>query len=250
LERAHESLERPFDDATIGTLAHALREARVRPDVQEAIRIEDHSADHFRSASLLWFETAGLDADLAEALLAMSSDPRTHPPYPESRAVLTELHEDAVRIAVVSDFSFDFRPAMNDHGFAEFVDAVVISFEHGFQKPDPRMFTTALSLLDVGPGEALMVGDRASHDGAAASVGIDTLILPMPSEVSHPGLDAVKRIVGTVDRRSDEAWPRRSGASSVQSTDPSERPVRDGVNSQALDGGTPPSGHASRNPRG
>lgn len=197
LERAHETLGRSFDEVSIEALALALREAREYPDVQNATRIEDHSAAHFRAASLLWFEAAGLDSDLAVALHAMSSDPRTHPPYPESREILSSLHERGILIAVVSDFSFDLRPAMAEHGFSEFVDAVVISFEHGFQKPDPRIFTTALDLLEVSADETLMVGDRASHDGAAASVGIDTLILPMPDNVSHPHLETVVRIAHT-----------------------------------------------------
>lgn len=191
LRRAHEALGRRYDNEGIEALALALRDARGFPDVQDAIRVEDHSAAHFRAASLLWFTAAGLDPDLADALHAMSSDPRTHPPYPESRKILSSLHQRGVRIAVVSDFSFDLRPAMAEHGFPEFVDGVVISFEHGFQKPDPRMFTTALDLLEVPASETLMVGDRASHDGAAAAVGIDTLILPMPDEVSHPRLKRV-----------------------------------------------------------
>ena len=194
LRRAHEALGRSIHDDDMEALASALRGARALPAVQDAIRVEDHSVEHFRAASLLWFESAGLDPDLADAFHAMSSDPRTHPPYPESREVLADLCERGVRIAVVSDFSFDLRPAMANHGFAEFVDAVVISFEHGFRKPDPRMFTTALNLLQIDAREALMVGDRASHDGAAATVGIDTLILPMPGEVSHPRLGAVLRI--------------------------------------------------------
>ena len=196
LRRAHEALRRSIRDGNIEALASALRGARGLPAVQNAIRVEDHSVEHFRMASLLWFESAGLDPDLPAALHEMSSDPRTHPAYPELRDVLADLHERGVRIGVVSDFSFDLRPAMADHGFAEFVDAVVISFEHGFQKPDPRMFTTTLDLLQVDARGALMVGHRASHDGAAASVGIDTLILSMPDEVSHPRLDTVLRIVG------------------------------------------------------
>ena len=197
LRRAHEALGRPCDDHAVEALASALRDAHGLPDFQEAIRVEDHSAENFRRANLLWFASAGLDADLADALHAMSSDPRTHPPYPESLGVLASIHDRGIRIGVVSDFSFDLRPAITEHNFAPFVDADVISFEHGFQKPDPRMFTTALDLLEVHADETLMVEDRASHDGAAASVGIDTLILPMPDDISHPHLETVVRIAGT-----------------------------------------------------
>jgi hypothetical protein len=42
-----------------------------------------------------------------------------------------------------------------------------------------------------------MVGDRASHDGGAAAVGIATFILPPPPPVvGSRGLDAVLRLVG------------------------------------------------------
>jgi len=98
----------------------------------------------------------------------------------------------------VSNFHRDIRSAMADHGLAEFVEAVVISSEHGFQKPDLRMFTTALELLGADTADALMVGDWAPSDGAAAALGIDTLILPLQGDaaVSHRGLDAVLRLVG------------------------------------------------------
>jgi HAD superfamily hydrolase (TIGR01509 family) len=72
----------------------------------------------------------------------------------------------------------------------------VISFEHGFQKPDPRMFTTALDACGVAPNKALMVGDRVSHDGGAAAVGIDTLILPAPTKYGPRGLDVILSLLG------------------------------------------------------
>jgi FMN phosphatase YigB (HAD superfamily) len=60
------------------------------------------------------------------------------------------------------------------------------------------MFTTALELLGADADNALMVGDWAPSDGAAAALGIDTLILPMPGDaaVADRGLDAVLRLVG------------------------------------------------------
>jgi putative hydrolase of the HAD superfamily len=97
---------------------------------------------------------------------------------------------------VVSNFHRDLRPAIAAHGLADYVDAVVISSEHGFQKPDTRMFTMALDLLGVEASDALMVGDWAPNDGVAVSIGIDTLLLPMPADVSHCRLAAVLRLVG------------------------------------------------------
>ena len=57
------------------------------------------------------------------------------------------------------------------------------------------MFTLALDALGVTPQDALMVGDRASHDGGAADVGIATLILPQPPALEPRGLDIVLRLL-------------------------------------------------------
>jgi putative hydrolase of the HAD superfamily len=198
LRRAHENVGRPIDGVAFEAMVSALDAAYGDLDVREAMATEDCSPELHRVANMLWFERAGLDRELAEGLYAMDFDPVTHPVYPDARGVLAQLHAGGTRIAVVSNFHRDIRPAMIDHGFGEFVDAVVISSEHGFQKPDPRMFTTALELLGADTDDALMVGDWAPSDGAAAALGIDTLILPMPGDaaVADRGLDAVLRLVG------------------------------------------------------
>ncbi|HEX5251375.1 MAG TPA: HAD family hydrolase, partial [Gaiellales bacterium] len=82
-------------------------------------------------------------------------------------------------------------------GIADLCDACVVSVEQGVQKPDPRLFRLALETLGVGASQALMVGDRASHDGGAADAGITTLILPPPPiDLVPRGLDVVTRLVG------------------------------------------------------
>ena len=198
LRRAHENLRRTIEKDGFEVLVEALKATYGDSNVQEAMLVEDCSPELHRVANMMWFERAGLDTELAEALYAMDFDPATHPVYPESRAVLSTLHALGIRNAVITNFHRDIRPAMASHGFTEFVDAVVISAEHGFQKPNRRMFTTALDLLGVDAGDTLMVGDNVSSDGAAGSLGIDTLILPMPAtvNVTKRGLDAVVRLVG------------------------------------------------------
>ena len=198
LRRAHEKLGTPFDGVVFEAMVSALDTAYADLDVREAMATEDCSPELHRIANMLWFERAGLDRELAKALYAMDFDPATPPVYPDANGVLAQLHAGGTRIAIVSNFHRDIRPAMADHGLAELVDAVVISSEHGFQKPDSRMFTTALELLGADTDDALMVGDWAPSDGAAAALGIDTLILPMPADAaaSQLGLDTVLRLVG------------------------------------------------------
>ena len=46
-------------------------------------------------------------------------------------------------------------------------DLCVLSFEHGFSKPDPHVFRILTARLLAGgirPGETLMVGDRLDND--------------------------------------------------------------------------------------
>jgi FMN phosphatase YigB (HAD superfamily) len=44
------------------------------------------------------------------------------------------------------------------------------------------------------PSETLMVGDRASHDGAAVDVGIPTLLLPTLTDVNDQRFSHVLRL--------------------------------------------------------
>jgi HAD superfamily hydrolase (TIGR01493 family) len=149
----------------------------------------DTSVDAHREITMRRFRAVGLDDDLSEALYALDFQPRAWPVYPDVPAVVRGIRQRGCRSALVSDFHVDLRPHLAASGIE--LDAHVISVEHGFQKPDARMFTTALAALGLEPGEALMVGDRTSHDGGAAAVGIDTLILPPPATFGPRGLDVV-----------------------------------------------------------
>jgi HAD superfamily hydrolase (TIGR01509 family) len=195
VERAFRAVDRPIERAAIDAVVTRLEAAWALPEIEEASRTEDSSAELNRSASMLWCERAGLDDRLAESLYRLDFDPENHPMYPDVPGVLASLRALGVKTALVSDIHFDLRAYFAAHDIEALIDAYILSFELGYQKPDSRMFEVALKKLDVEPREALMVGDRASHDGAAASVGIDTLILPMPKEFGPRGLDVVTRLV-------------------------------------------------------
>jgi HAD superfamily hydrolase (TIGR01509 family) len=189
-ERALGSIGRPAAASALTEAAAALEEAGELPDI-------DSSAERHRQATLRVFARHGLDAELAEALYGLDGDPANHPLYPDTGPVLREIHARGVSIALISDFHLDLRPLVAYHGIADLFDAWVVSFEQGIQKPDPRMFTLALDALEVRPEHALMVGDRASHDGGAAAAGIATLILPPPPErLELRGLEIVTKLVG------------------------------------------------------
>jgi FMN phosphatase YigB (HAD superfamily) len=100
-----------------------------------------------------------------------------------------------MRIGVVSDIHYHLAPHFHYYGLEELVDSYTLSFEHGVQKPGPRLFEIALEQLGVTAADALMVGDRASRDGGAAGVGITTLILPPVPNYGVRGLDIVSQLL-------------------------------------------------------
>jgi putative hydrolase of the HAD superfamily len=131
---------------------------------------------------------------LAEAAWALNSEPSAWPVYPDASEVVQAIKSSGVKTALVSNFHVDLRPHLIANGIE--LDAYVISFEHGCQKPDPRIFRAALEKLGEQPADALMVGDSLSLDGGAAAIGIDTLLLPVPSEFGPRGLDVVLGMLG------------------------------------------------------
>lgn len=87
--------------------------------------------------------------------------------------MLGALAAGGVGIGVVSNIGWDLRPVFRAHGLDAFVDAYVLSFEHGVQKPDARLFHTACTLLGQHPTDVVMVGDDRHADAGAAAVGCE-----------------------------------------------------------------------------
>lgn len=139
---------------------------------------------------------AGLDDDLSDALYAVESDPRHNHFADDVAETLRLVTARGLKVAILSDIHFDLRPVFVAADLDRFVDGYVLSFECGVQKPDPAIFRAALDALGSSPGQTLMVGDRASHDGAAVELGMPTLLVPT---LTHPGqrrLDLVRNLVG------------------------------------------------------
>ncbi len=116
-------------------------------------------------------------------------------PYVDAEPTLAALAAAGIKVAVVSNVGIDITELFAVHGFAPYLDAIVLSCKVGALKPDPRIFTAALAQLGASPGETLMVGDSATADAGAVGVGMRTLLLPT---VRGPvrGLDAVMRLAG------------------------------------------------------
>ena len=122
----------------------------------------------------LGIDDRALAAELAEFFAVDRS--RRHVVFPESEQVLHDLKKN-FRLALLTNGAPDIQGAKIDgSNLASFFDAIIISGDHGFGKPDPRIFQLALERLKVAPHEAVMIGDSLNRDVAGArDLGIATV---------------------------------------------------------------------------
>lgn len=192
---------RNVDESEVVALVRRLQAASKLRAVTEAQGSADCSADLHRNAAMLWYREADLDPEVAEGLYGLDLEAIAHPMFEDVPETLKRIKALGVGIAIVSDIHFDLRPEFAKLGLDRFIDHFVLSFEHGVQKPDPRIFTLALDLLGIHASEALMVGDRHARDGGAVDVGISTLLLPTVVGRLR-GLDGVLALIDSASAQS------------------------------------------------
>ncbi|MFF0833490.1 MULTISPECIES: HAD family hydrolase [unclassified Streptomyces] len=159
--------------------------------------VRDKSAEQHRAAYTGLSRRVPLPApELHDALYERHMSPAAWSPYQDAADVLRTLRERGIGVGVVSNIGWDLRPVFREHGLDAFVDAYVLSYEHGVQKPDPRLFSAACAELGADPREVLMVGDNRTADGGAAALGcrvhfVDHLPVAQRPDALLPVLDLV-----------------------------------------------------------
>ncbi|MEN3940775.1 HAD-IA family hydrolase [Prosthecobacter sp. SYSU 5D2] len=83
---------------------------------------------------------------------------------------LTDLSRDH-RLCVLSNFDRRLRSVLSGHGLDSFFEHIILSSEVGASKPQPRMFDTALHLMNADAATSWHVGDdlRCDVQGAENS---------------------------------------------------------------------------------
>lgn len=108
-------------------------------------------------------------------------------PAADAHAALERLSRHYRLGVVTNGYADTQRPRLDAAGLTGYFQAVAVSGELGWAKPDPRIFTHLLDEMGLIGREALYVGDSVSHDLAgAANAGID-FILYRPRNSSSPG---------------------------------------------------------------
>ncbi|MEO3762426.1 HAD-IA family hydrolase [Streptomyces sp. B8F3] len=196
-------------DAAIARYAAALERAGALPGggfpervpelLAEAWRTRDRSTERHRAAytGLARLVPLPWPDEVYDALYDRHMTPAAWEPYPDATAVLCELRERRMRVGVVSNIGWDLRPVFRAHGLDAYVDAYTLSYEHGVQKPDARLFRAACEAVGRAPEDVLMVGDDRRADGGATALGCGYLPVDhLPAGERPDGLRPVLDLVG------------------------------------------------------
>jgi len=112
-------------------------------------------------------------------------------PFEDAVTTVEWLRSQGCRLALLTNGgSKGQRRKIDRFGLAGLFDAILIEGEVGFGKPDPRIYTQALTALDAPATEAWMVGDNLEWDVAGpqregiAGIWIDARGRGVPPEQS------------------------------------------------------------------
>jgi putative hydrolase of the HAD superfamily len=109
--------------------------------------------------------------------------------YPHVRDVLDVLRE-RYPLALITDAQAAYtRGELHKVGLLHYFDPIVVSGDHGYRKPDRRLFQLALDRLGVAPENALYVGNDMYHDiFGAREAGMWTVMFDSDQgRKAHPG---------------------------------------------------------------
>ncbi|PWI41718.1 HAD-IA family hydrolase [Streptomyces sp. ICBB 8177] len=185
-----------------GALPGGLPPRAVPDHLRAAWEVRDLDADRHRTAFVALAREVALPwPQLYDVLYERHMSPRAWRPYADTAGVLAALRERGVRTGVLSNIGWDLRPVLRAYGVDRDVHAVVLSYEEGVQKPDPKIFRIGCERLGLAPQEVLMVGDSAEADGGATAIGcafhqVEHLPVDRRPDGLRPVLDLVGRLGG------------------------------------------------------
>ncbi|MFE9405710.1 HAD family hydrolase [Streptomyces sp. NPDC006530] len=182
----------------VGALPGGANPLRIPAHLTELWGVRDKDGElHRRTYTGLAREVELPDPRLYDLLYDRHMTPEAWRPYPDTKPVLAALRERGVKVGVVSNIGWDLRPVFRAHGLDDFVDAYLLSFEHGVQKPGERLFREACEAIGLEPAEVLMVGDDRRADGGAAALGCAVHFVDhLPADERPDALLAVLALAG------------------------------------------------------
>jgi putative hydrolase of the HAD superfamily len=122
--------------------------------------------------------------------------------FPETLPVLKRLKGLGLKLGIVSNFDTRVYSVLESLGIRDFFDAVTISSETGFSKPDPRIFQALVAALGVPASAALMVGDSLHDDvEPAIRAGLSAVLIDRKGRhVSPPKIERISSLEEVISK--------------------------------------------------
>jgi putative hydrolase of the HAD superfamily len=103
--------------------------------------------------------------------------------YDDVEPALRAVAARGVRIGLISNTQRPLDEFASHFALDGLIACAVSSATHGFLKPHPSIFETALETLDVAPQDAVMVGDSVKHDiEGARRIGMRAVLVRRSGE--------------------------------------------------------------------
>jgi len=98
--------------------------------------------------------------------------------FPETFDTLKQLKSLGFKLGVISNFDTRIYSVLETLGIRHFFDAITVSSEAGYAKPDLRIFEAAVHRLGVPASSVLLVGDSPRDDvEAAIRAGLSAILI-------------------------------------------------------------------------
>lgn len=110
----------------------------------------------------------GVDEDLFRNLYLAFATPENWKLYPDVELSLDLLKQSGLQVVVASNWDSRLHNLLAGFGLEHYFDAVMLSAEIGYHKPDPRFFDAVAARMRSHPSRILHVGDCLVRDFDAA----------------------------------------------------------------------------------
>ena len=107
--------------------------------------------------------------------------------FPDVVPALDAMQDAGLRLAVVSNWGWHAPELLQTLELARHFEVLSISARVGYQKPHAAIFEHALELLEVGPEQAVHIGDDPEADVIGARrVGIEPVLIDRKGRIDSP----------------------------------------------------------------
>ena len=128
--------------------------------------------------------------------------------YEDSLPTVRALRERGDRAVLVSNCGHDTRLLVERLDLEREFDAVILSFELGYRKPDAAIYEAAMLAVEARPDQSLFVDDQVAYCDGARALAIDTRLMirdgANPPEGIAPFTNG-HRVIGALDALLDRA---------------------------------------------